>query len=65
MSGATLGELTCMEKLVLELVASKDINKVYLICLILFDISAVDITKINISYYAFGRQVIFLTLRLW
>merc|ERR1719219_1945815 len=26
-SGATLGELTCMEKLVLELVASKDINK--------------------------------------
>ena len=54
-----------MEKLVLELVASKDINKVYMICLILFDISAVDITKINISYYAFGRQVIFLTLRLW
>ena len=27
-SGATLGELTCMEKLVQELVASKDINKV-------------------------------------
>ena len=27
-SGATLGELTCMEKLVQELVASKDVNKV-------------------------------------
>ena len=27
-SGATLGELTCMEKLVQELVATKDVNKV-------------------------------------
>ena len=27
-SGATLGELTCMEKLVQELVGSKDVNKV-------------------------------------